>query len=103
MDLKTFPQLGAFSNELSSNNVAGGIGGSWPMNLPLNYWWNFGSSKKSTKKRTKSTKKRTKSTKKRTKSTKKRSKSRVKKSRSKKQIKTIFTYPIDDAIDDATQ
>lgn len=51
VDLKIFPHLGAFPNELSSNNTVGGVGGSWPMNMPLNYWWNFGS--RSTKRKSK--------------------------------------------------
>jgi hypothetical protein len=50
VNLKTFPQLGAFSDEISSGNVAGGIGGLWiGGNEPLNYFFNFGrrTSKKS--------------------------------------------------------
>lgn len=42
VNLQAFPQLGAFPNEVGAAVVPGGIGGPWPMNLPLNYWWNYG-------------------------------------------------------------
>lgn len=49
-NLKTFPMLGAFPGEIGSGVSPGGIGGpgsTWPMQMPLSYWWNFGSKKKS--------------------------------------------------------
>jgi len=63
VNLKTFPQLGAFPNEVGSSNSIGGINNSamWPMNLPLNYWFNYGfkrSSRSKTKKHKFSSKKR---------------------------------------------
>jgi len=58
MNAKTFPNLGAFPGEVGSGNSPGGIGGSWPQNLPLNYWWNYGKkSKKKSKKKIKKTRK----------------------------------------------
>lgn len=49
VNLQIFPQLGAFPGEVGSGNSPGGIGGTWPMQLPLNYWWNYGSVRKSRK------------------------------------------------------
>ena len=54
VNLQAFTQLGAFPGEVGPGNIPGGIGGPWPMNLPLNYWWNYGSrirSRRSLKKR----------------------------------------------------
>lgn len=45
-----FPHLGAFPGEVGSGASPGGIGGPWPMQLPLNYFWNFGSRRGSNKK-----------------------------------------------------
>jgi hypothetical protein len=56
-NLKIFPHLGAFPGEVGSGNSPGGIGGSWPMNLPLNYWWNFGTRKTRKTSRTRKTRK----------------------------------------------
>jgi hypothetical protein len=47
VNLQIFPQLGAFPGEVGSGNSTSGIGGTWPMQLPLNYWWNYGSVRKS--------------------------------------------------------
>jgi hypothetical protein len=46
VNLQTFPQLGAFKGEVGPGTSPGGIGGVWPMNLPLNYWWNYGTKRK---------------------------------------------------------
>ena len=53
VNLKTFPQLGAFPYEVGNSNSVGGINnmnGQWPMSLPLSYYWNFSTTKKRTKK-----------------------------------------------------
>jgi hypothetical protein len=42
-NLNTFPHLGAFQGEVGSGNSPGGIGGTWPMNLPISYFWGFSS------------------------------------------------------------
>jgi hypothetical protein len=87
INMKTFPNLGAFPGEVGSGNSPGGIGGTWPMQLPLAYWWNFGrrgtrrdrrgtKSKRRSRRGTKSNKRGTKS--------KRRSKSKCKKYLSKK-------------------
>lgn len=68
VNLKTFPQLGAYSGEVGSGLSPGGIGGPWFFNYPLNYWWNFGSKRSKRKsKRSKRKQKRSKRKLKRTK------------------------------------
>ena len=58
-NMKAFPHLGAYNGEVGPGTSPGGIGmgssGTWPMSLPLAYWWNFGSrtSKKSGSKKRK--------------------------------------------------
>jgi len=52
VNLKTFPMLGAFPGEVGSGNSPGGIGLTWPMQVPLAYYFNtFGTKKRSFKKR----------------------------------------------------
>jgi hypothetical protein len=82
-NLNTFPQLGAFPGEVGSGNSPGGIGGTWPMQLPLSYWWNFGASKKN--KRTRKARKSKKN---------KRSKKQSKKSTMSKKCKTYLQKKI---------
>ena len=52
VNLRTFPQLGAFPYEVGTSNSVGGINnsGMWNMNLPLSYWYNYGSKKKRSRK-----------------------------------------------------
>jgi len=58
VNLKTFPMLGAFPGEVGTGNSPGGIGLTWPMQIPLAYYFNtFGSKKKKSKKISKKTKK----------------------------------------------
>jgi hypothetical protein len=45
-NMKTFPNLGAFPGEVGTGNSPGGIGGTWPSQLPLSYWWNYGRGRK---------------------------------------------------------
>jgi hypothetical protein len=53
IDMRAFPLPGAFPSENGPGTSPGGVGGSWPMGgtMPLAYWWNFGSAKKSKKRR----------------------------------------------------
>jgi len=55
VNLKTFPQLGAYPYEVGNSNSVGGINNSamWPRNLPLSYWYNYGSLRKKSKTRSK--------------------------------------------------
>jgi len=62
VNLKIFPQLGSFPNEVGRSNSVGGIGDVWHQNLPLNYFYNF--SKKKSRKRSRKSKKRSRSFKK---------------------------------------
>jgi hypothetical protein len=60
VNLQTFPQLGAFPDEVGSGLDPGGINNSamFPMNLPLNYWWNFSKRRQSRKQRRRQSRKR---------------------------------------------
>jgi len=50
---RIFPHLGAFSGEVGNGLSPGGIGIVWRSNLPLNYFYNFGSKKKKISKKKK--------------------------------------------------
>ncbi len=66
-DMQAFPNLGGIIGEVGPGTSPGGIGGPWPMNLPLQYYWQgYGhrkvkksksKSKKRSKKRSKKCKK----------------------------------------------
>ncbi len=56
VNLKAFPSIGAFRNEIGAGNSPGGIGLVYPNQIPLSYWWSFGLKKSKRSKRSRSRK-----------------------------------------------